>query len=86
MRVDTTDLQNAFAKYLSLVEKEEIIVVKNGKSVAKLIRYSEPDFLIVHEEAKDYKSYRRISYNEYDDTIRAAVFDGLEIKISDITT
>lgn len=65
MRVNTTDLQNAFGKYLSLVEKEEIIVVKNGKSVAKLIRYSEPDFFIVHEEAKEYKSHRRVSYDEY---------------------
>ncbi len=65
VRVNTTDLQNAFGKYLSLVEKEDIIVVKNGKSVAKLIRYSEPDFFIVHEEAKQYKSPRRISYDEY---------------------
>jgi prevent-host-death family protein len=65
MRVNTTDLQNAFGKYLSLVEKEDIIVVKNGKSVAKLIRYSEPDFFIVHEEAKEYKSHRRVSYDEY---------------------
>jgi prevent-host-death family protein len=65
MRVNTTDLQNAFGKYLSLVEKEDIIVVKNGKSVAKLIRYSEPDFFIVHEEAREYKSHRRVSYDEY---------------------
>ena len=34
MRVNTTDLQNAFGKYLVLVEKEDIIVTKNGKSVA----------------------------------------------------
>jgi prevent-host-death family protein len=65
VRVSTTDLQNAFGKYLSLVEKEDIIVVKNGKSVAKLIRYSEPDFFIVREEAQQYRSHRRISYDEY---------------------
>ena len=65
MRVNTTDLQNAFGKYLALVEKEEVIVVKNGKSVAKLIRYCEPDFFIVHEEAREYKSDRRVSYDEY---------------------
>jgi len=65
VRVNTTDLQNAFGKYLALVEKEEVIVVKNGKSVAKLIRYSEPDFFIVHEEAREYKSHRRVSYDEY---------------------
>lgn len=65
MRVNTTDLQNAFGKYLSLVEKEDIIIVKNGKSVAKLIHYTEPDFFLVHEEAKKYQSPRRISYEEY---------------------
>ena len=65
MRVTTTDLQNAFGKYLALVEQEDIIVVKNGKSVAKLVHYTEPDFFIVHEEAKNYQSTRKISYEEY---------------------
>ena len=65
MRVTTTDLQNAFGKYLALAEQEDIIVVKNGKSVAKLVHYTEPDFFIVHEEAKNYQSTRRISYEEY---------------------
>lgn len=65
MRVTTTDLQNAFGKYLALVAKEDIIVLKNGKSVAKLIHYTEPDFFIVHEEVKDYQSTKKISYEEY---------------------
>ena len=65
MHVNTTDLQNAFGKYLSLVEKENIIVTKNGKSVAKLIRYSEPDYFVVHEESRNYKTTKRISYEEY---------------------
>jgi len=34
--VNSTDLQNAFGKYLSLVDKEDIIVTKNGKSLAKI--------------------------------------------------
>jgi len=65
MHVNTTDLQNAFGKYLSLVEKEDIIITKNGKSVAKLIRYHEPDFFLVHEESRNYKTTRKISYEEY---------------------
>jgi prevent-host-death family protein len=65
MRVNSTDLQNAFGKYLSLVEKEDIIVVKNGKTVAKLIHYIEPQNFLLHEEAKEYKTFRRISYEEY---------------------
>ncbi|MGI6435282.1 MAG: type II toxin-antitoxin system prevent-host-death family antitoxin [Syntrophomonadaceae bacterium] len=65
MHVNTTDLQNAFGKYLSLVDKEDIIITKNGKSVAKLIRYNEPNYCLVHEESKDYKTMKRISYEEY---------------------
>jgi prevent-host-death family protein len=65
MRINATDLQNAFGKYLSLTEKEDIVIVKNGKSVAKLVHYSEPDYLLLHEEAKEYKAPRRISYQEY---------------------
>jgi Uma2 family endonuclease len=65
MRVNTTDLQNAFGKYLSLTEKEDIVIVKNGKSVAKLVHYTEPDYLLLHEEAKGYQTSQRISYEEY---------------------
>lgn len=65
MHVNTTDLQNAFGKYLSLVEKEDIVITKNGKTVAKLISYNEPDFFLVHEEAKGYKTTKKISYEEY---------------------
>ena len=65
MRVNATDFQNAFGKYLALAEKESIIITKNGKSVAKLIRYSEPDYFLVHEESLKYKSTKKISYEEY---------------------
>ncbi|KGP74806.1 prevent-host-death protein [Desulfosporosinus sp. Tol-M] len=65
MRINTTDIQNAFGKYLSLVEKEDIIITKNGKSVAKLIRYNEPDCFLVYEESLKYQSTKRISYEEY---------------------
>jgi Uma2 family endonuclease len=65
MRVNTTDLQNAFGKYLSLVQKEDIVIVKNGKSIAKMIKHSEPDYFLVHEESNKYRSFRKISYEEY---------------------
>lgn len=64
MRVNSTDLQNAFGKYLSLVEKEDIIVIKNGKTVARLSRYLEPGNFFIHEGVEEYKT-RRISYQEY---------------------
>ena len=72
MRVNTTDLQNAFGKYLSLTEKEDIIIVKNGKTVAKLIRYVEPDYFLIHEESNKYKTPRRISYEEYMDLVNSS--------------
>jgi len=65
MRINTTDMQNAFGKYLALVEKEDIIIIKNGKSVAKLIHYNEPDYFLVHEEAKKYQPTKTMSYEEY---------------------
>lgn len=64
MRVNSTDLQNAFGKYLSLVEKEDIIVIKNGKTVARLSHYLEPENFFIHEGVEEYKT-RRISYQEY---------------------
>ena len=63
MRVNSTDLQNAFGKYLALVEKEEIVIVKNGKNVAKLIPYTEPDYIAVLEGSITYK--KRVTYEEY---------------------
>lgn len=65
MHINTTDMQNAFGKYLALAEKEDIIITKNGKSVAKLIRYNEPDYFLVHEEAKKYQPTKTVSYEEY---------------------
>ena len=72
MRINTTDMQNAFGKYLALVEKEDIIITKNGKSVAKIIRYNEPDYFLVHEEAKKYQPTKKVSYEEYMELIESS--------------
>jgi len=37
MKVNSTDMQNNFGKYLRLSAKEAIIITKNGKEVAKLV-------------------------------------------------
>ena len=65
MRVNSTDLQNSFGKYLALVEEEDIIVVKNGKTAAKLVHYTESQDFIVHEKSEGYRATRKISYDEY---------------------
>jgi len=72
MRIKTTDMQNAFGKYLSLAEKEDIIITKNGRSVAKLICYNEPDYFLVHEEAKKYQLPKKVSYEEYMELVESS--------------
>lgn len=72
MRVSTTDIQNAFGKYLALAEKEDIIITKNGRNVAKLTRFDEPDFFLLHEETLKYKSTRRITYEEYMEIVESS--------------
>ncbi len=54
------------------MEKEDIIVVKNGRSVAKLTRYHEPDFFILHEESKGFRPARKISYEEYMELVESS--------------
>ena len=42
MLVNSTDFQNAVGRYLVLCSKEDIIIPRMGKSVAKLVAYTEP--------------------------------------------
>lgn len=68
MIVTTTDLQNSFGKYLQLCRGEEIIITKNGKSVAKLVPYSEEDAgrqLVRESSPADRPGGVRVSYEEY---------------------
>jgi len=65
MRVKATDLQNSFGKYLALVEKEDIVITKNGKSVAKLIPYKDPYDYILREQKEQYNPQKRATYEEY---------------------
>lgn len=36
MKVNSTELQNNFGKYLMLAAQEEIIVTRNGRAIARL--------------------------------------------------
>jgi len=36
LQITATDFKANFGKYLSLVELEDIVIIKNGKSIAKL--------------------------------------------------
>lgn len=68
MRVSTTNFQNAFGKYLkTAVDKEDVIVTKNGRAIAKLIHYEDPLIKISKDGLGDYMVSKRISYDEYVD-------------------
>lgn len=72
MRVSSTDLQNSFGRYLALTAKEDLIVTKNGKSVAKLVAYSDPEHLCVNEIKGAYSFHRRVSYDEFVEYVEAS--------------
>jgi len=64
MRVPSTEVQNNFGKYLKFAEaNEEIIITKNGRDVAKLVR-CEPE--TAGEEAEEYLAEgERVTYEQY---------------------
>ena len=72
MRVNSTDFQNSVGRYLSLAQKEDVIITKNGKNMAKLIAYTEPEVFLVNESTREYKVKRRISYEEYLDYVNSS--------------
>lgn len=66
MRVPSTEVQNNFGKYLKFVEaSEEIIVMKNGKDVAKIVTLVEQTCDLFKESASKYQTTDRVTYEEY---------------------
>ncbi len=72
MKVNSTDFQNAVGKYLALLDKESIIITKNGRSVAKLTAYTDPNDFFINEMKGEYNVRRRISYEEYLDLVEGS--------------
>ena len=64
MKVSSTEMQNNFGKYLNIVKEiREIIITKNGKSIAKLTPHEELDD-IIKEQRAEYLS-RMTIYENY---------------------
>lgn len=67
--VTTSDVQNSFGKYLQLCQQEEVVITKNGKSIAKLVPFTEDGTLgrwLVGEGSPRYSPTGiRVSYEEY---------------------
>jgi len=71
MLVNATDLKNNLGKYLREAMREEVIIVSNGRKVARLTGYKEYDLsdetaLLLQERAAAYSAYpRKATYEEY---------------------
>ncbi len=67
MIVKSTEIKNNFGKYLKLLEKEDIIVTKNGNPIAKITQHNNwEDYNSINEEAISYiKNGILMSYNEF---------------------
>jgi len=66
MIVSSTEVQNNFGKYLSLVDSEDIIITKNGKRVARLVKYYPGDDYIIREGSSAYNHEgMKVTYEEF---------------------
>ena len=66
MKVSATEVQNSFGKYLAqAMASEEVIVTRNGKSVAKLIPWEDLDNELVRDLSAQYRTEKRVTYEEY---------------------
>jgi len=66
MIISSTKIQNNFGKYLSLVNEEDIIITRNGKKMARLVKFYENDEYIIHEGSSAYSHEgMKVTYEEY---------------------
>lgn len=66
MLITSTEAQNNFGKYLRLAGQEDIIITRNGKKVARLVKYFENDHYIIREGSSAYSHEGRcVSYEEF---------------------
>ena len=66
MIVSSTKVQNNFGEYLKLAEKEDIIITRNGKKVARLVKYRKGDDYIIREGSSAYShAGMEVSYQEF---------------------
>jgi prevent-host-death family protein len=66
MKVNSTELQNNFGKYLMLTSQEDIIITRNGTEIAKLVAVNNNASEILRENVPEY-SYggKKATYEEF---------------------
>jgi len=64
--ISSTKIQNNFGKYLSWLEEEDIIITKNGKKAARLVKYYEDNDYIIREGFSAYSHEgMQVTYDEF---------------------
>jgi len=66
--INATEVKNSFGKILKLLDYEDVVVKKNGRIVAKIIRYTEDldQFGTVEESKQVYEPKdRKVTYEEF---------------------
>lgn len=81
MVVNSTDMQNNFGKYLKLCEFEDVIVSRNGKNIAKLVKYDGEwniDFYgegVIREKIIKYEDdVKKVSYEDFLEIVKASEY------------
>jgi len=64
MIVTSTEMQNNFGKYLNLAVKEDIIITKNGRTIAVLKSY-EDKHKVKEDSAAYHAGRKRVTYEEF---------------------
>lgn len=68
MILNATDVKNNFGRMLKMLDYEDVIVKKNGRAVAKIVKYSEPldPHGTIKENIPEYiPEDRKVSYEEF---------------------
>jgi Uma2 family endonuclease len=66
MIITSTEAQKNFGKYLRLVNEEDIIITKNGKKVARLVKFYGNDDYTIREGSSAYSHEgRQVTYQEF---------------------
>lgn len=65
MLINSTEIKTNFGKYLELAQKEDIIITRNGKPIAKLLKYYKYED-VIKEGAPDYTYHNvEMTYEEF---------------------
>lgn len=75
LKISSTEFKNNMSKYLTILNKEEIILTKNGKPVAKIIPTENQDIVqkltgIIQDDGYNIEKAKKDRISRYEDSSR----------------